>query len=330
MGANSYRFSIEWADIAPEEDTFDENAIACYRNFINELVKAGITPFVTLHHFTHPQWFEKKGGFAKEENIHHFVTYAEKMVEAFLHVTHWMTFNEPNVFAFQGYVRGKYPPFEENIRKSAKVLKHLFMAHIETYKKLKTTYGDSKEIGITYQWLKFTPFSNNNPLEISICYWLNKITHQASKFFKSKQLRLKLPFLTNIELTLPKEEKICDFLGFQGYGSPQVGALFFNKENYPEDLAQNISLFGKTILTIGSISKKEDKIESFGMVVDVESVGEALREACSCNLPVYITETGCDHKTWNFTKKAFQDDPKTQKEYFTKLFPSHCPYQSRI
>jgi Glycosyl hydrolase family 1 len=36
-----------------------------------------LEPVVTLHHFVHPQWFENLGGFTKEENITHFVRFAE-------------------------------------------------------------------------------------------------------------------------------------------------------------------------------------------------------------------------------------------------------------
>lgn len=36
-----------------------------------------MTPFVTLHHFVHPSWFEALGGFEKETNISYFVQYAQ-------------------------------------------------------------------------------------------------------------------------------------------------------------------------------------------------------------------------------------------------------------
>ena len=36
-----------------------------------------LQPMVTLHHFVHPNWFERLGGFTKEENIPHFVHYCQ-------------------------------------------------------------------------------------------------------------------------------------------------------------------------------------------------------------------------------------------------------------
>jgi hypothetical protein len=38
-----------------------------------------MTPNATLHHFTHPQWFDELGGFTKAENIPIFVNFAVKV-----------------------------------------------------------------------------------------------------------------------------------------------------------------------------------------------------------------------------------------------------------
>jgi beta-glucosidase/6-phospho-beta-glucosidase/beta-galactosidase len=58
----------------------------------------GIEPNATLHHFTHPQWFEDLGGFEKEENIPLFVEWSVKAVQLFGdRITFWSTFNEPTV-----------------------------------------------------------------------------------------------------------------------------------------------------------------------------------------------------------------------------------------
>ena len=47
------------------------------RHEINTLIKAGITPMVTLHHFTRPFWFDDKGGWVKLENLEYVVTFSE-------------------------------------------------------------------------------------------------------------------------------------------------------------------------------------------------------------------------------------------------------------
>ena len=68
-GSTGYRFSLEWAVIEPNQGEIDPKAIELYRTFITKLKEAGIEPYVTLHHFVHPQWLEDRGAFYTPENI---------------------------------------------------------------------------------------------------------------------------------------------------------------------------------------------------------------------------------------------------------------------
>src|SRR5215475_1932207 len=56
LGVDSYRFSIEWARIAPVRGMIDQAAIAHYRDELTALRAMGIHPVVTLHHFSNPVW----------------------------------------------------------------------------------------------------------------------------------------------------------------------------------------------------------------------------------------------------------------------------------
>ncbi|MEC8399131.1 MAG: family 1 glycosylhydrolase, partial [Candidatus Thermoplasmatota archaeon] len=80
LGMTSYRFSIEWSRLEPTEGAWDEAALAVYSDMVDDLVRRGIRPVVTLHHFTHPDWWEAKGGFADRTNIPAFVAYCERVV----------------------------------------------------------------------------------------------------------------------------------------------------------------------------------------------------------------------------------------------------------
>lgn len=52
-GSNSYRFSIEWSRLEPQQGDWNEDALERYSTFIDALLERGIEPMVTLHHFTH-------------------------------------------------------------------------------------------------------------------------------------------------------------------------------------------------------------------------------------------------------------------------------------
>lgn len=76
-GLNAYRFSIEWARIEPEEGRFDEAALGHYRDVLRVCREHGVTPVVTLHHFTSPKWLIAKGGWESESTVGYFARYAE-------------------------------------------------------------------------------------------------------------------------------------------------------------------------------------------------------------------------------------------------------------
>ena len=61
LGTNAFRFSVEWSNVEPREGIFCAHALTYYSDFCDALINAGITPMITLHHFTDPGWFAKKG-----------------------------------------------------------------------------------------------------------------------------------------------------------------------------------------------------------------------------------------------------------------------------
>ena len=56
-GLTSYRFSLEWSRIEPVRGHFSKAELAHYRRMIDVCLERGVTPVVTLQHFTTPQWF---------------------------------------------------------------------------------------------------------------------------------------------------------------------------------------------------------------------------------------------------------------------------------
>ncbi len=80
-GLNAYRFSIEWARIEPEEGKFDATEIEHYRKVIRCCKANGVTPMVTLHHFTSPKWLICKGGWEAETTPADFARYVRYVME---------------------------------------------------------------------------------------------------------------------------------------------------------------------------------------------------------------------------------------------------------
>jgi beta-glucosidase len=98
LGLNTYRFSIEWARIEPEEGHFSLAALNHYRHVLTTCHEHGLTPVVTYHHFTSPRWLLAAGGWEDEQTPGRFARYCERVTQ---HLGDLIgaacTLNEPNL-----------------------------------------------------------------------------------------------------------------------------------------------------------------------------------------------------------------------------------------
>lgn len=130
MNMNSFRFSVEWSRVEPEEGVWNIEAVEHYKAYVAELNRRGIEPVVTLFHFTLPLWFTAMGGFEKKDNVKYFVRYAEKIIrELGSDVRLIITVNEPEVYAYESYMMGYWPPSVTSRRACRRVLNNLAYAH---------------------------------------------------------------------------------------------------------------------------------------------------------------------------------------------------------
>ncbi|EML0773780.1 6-phospho-beta-glucosidase [Staphylococcus argenteus] len=100
MGLKCLRTSVAWTRIFPngDEETPNEEGLAFYDRFFDELIAQGIEPVVTLSHFEMPLHLAKNyGGFRNRQVVEHFIRFARVVFERYKDkVTYWMTFNEIN------------------------------------------------------------------------------------------------------------------------------------------------------------------------------------------------------------------------------------------
>ena len=130
----AFRFSIEWSRVEPEEGMWNAEAIDYYKQYVAALRGRGLEPVMTLFHFTLPVWFAQQGGFEKRSNIHYFVRFAEKIVsELGGSVRYILTINEPEVYAFESYEKGHWPPAHLSFWQALKVYRNLAVAHNRVY-----------------------------------------------------------------------------------------------------------------------------------------------------------------------------------------------------
>ncbi|MGC4153152.1 MAG: family 1 glycosylhydrolase [Propionicimonas sp.] len=99
-GFNSYRFSIEWSRIEPERGFFSRAAIDHYRRMVDCCIETGLTPVVTLMHFTIPQWLFLGGAWLAPDAIDRFADFVDAALPIVSDgVRYVCTINEPNIAA---------------------------------------------------------------------------------------------------------------------------------------------------------------------------------------------------------------------------------------
>lgn len=336
MGCRALRFSLEWAMFQPDgPEGFNQKAIEDYRNLIGELKRNHIEPFVTIHHFTHPIWFEEREAFIKDENIQHFTAYAEKMFKEFPEIKYWYTFNEVGAFTLEGWLQDHPSPIR-GLDDAGNTIRNMLRAHCEVYEKAKKENQD-RRIGITHQWLKLNPINPGNPLEEAVCYIASKIAHLAIyEFFKTGNFVFRKPFQTNLSFHVdPKKFEdnngFLDHIGVQFYGPAHIILGSNGGQNYPGHRIQNFVFnFLGWGLSFGGTSIFGKPVMSFGPTVDPEALEPNLLEAIELGKEIHITEIGVDANIQHHGEEEFKEDREFQKKIFEQYVPILERYKERI
>lgn len=211
LNFNAFRFSIEWSRCEPKEGKWDAEAFAHYRVYIRELKARGITPVMTLYHWTHPLWFDAKGGFARRKNTAYFVRFAKKVAkELGEDVPYVCTINEPDTVMMQGYVVGNHAPGHKQPLMAFRVYLHLLAAHKKVYTAWKQIHPTA-QVGLTKQFAHVAP---------------------ANDKFTSK-LATRLDYFVRDDMVMRYIRRRSDFIGAQFYFTDRYDGFAFAGSDLP-------------------------------------------------------------------------------------------------
>ncbi len=177
LGHNAHRLSIEWSRIQSQEGTFSEQETNHYLKVLRALKERNFQVMLTLHHFTLPQWLSRKGGFLKRNAPKLFALFVEYAVKKFSdYVDFWITINEPNIYASNSYLQGKWPPGSKNLRQYLRVLNQLAKCHRLAYQKIHALLPEAK-VGIAQNYVFFEP--DRPLLDKFACHFARKFWNQS-------------------------------------------------------------------------------------------------------------------------------------------------------
>lgn len=284
MGMQTYRLGTDWSRFQGEAGApFDMAALHHFRQILQSLLDKNITPLITLNHFSIPQWWLRKGGWTREENLTEYYEFVDFLIEGVGDLVHlYITHNEPNVYALFAYLKGLWPPGKSGLtglRAHNRVLRHIVMAHFHTYDRIREIHAkhawQSPEISIAKHIRVMDPKKPEGALDVDR-------TAEAER-------RFNLIFTDCIQSgrllgPLGRDEKIhdgdaWDYYGLNYYSRDTIsfnwrdpGSLFIHVETNKEALHNDL---GWEIYPEGIYRILKDIYERYGKPIRITENGIA-------------------------------------------------------
>lgn len=180
LGLQSYRFSTSWARVCPDGRTVNPAGLDFYERLVDELLGAGIAPWLTLYHWDLPQALEDVGGWTSRETVERFAEYAMVVHERLGdRVRTWTTLNEPFCSAFLGYTGGIHAPGRTSPRDGLAAAHHLMLGHGRVVRELRARDA-SLELGITLNFTVADPLDPSDPRDVDAA---RRVDGQMNRIF---------------------------------------------------------------------------------------------------------------------------------------------------
>jgi beta-glucosidase len=320
LNTNTHRLSIEWSRVQPQPGTWSESALQRYREIILELKDRGITPMVTLHHFTNPLWMAVLGGWENENSPDWFEAYVRKVVESLGDLVDlWCTINEPMVLLSQGYLLGSWPPHNRSVIALYQAGLNLIKGHGAAYHVIHKL-NPNAQVGIAKHMVVWRPFRGWMPSD-----------HLAARTINRLSNSLLLDALIYGELKIPFRKRVplqnvagtLDWIGINYYQRFRVGLKLRNIAG------KIIPRLPAEIFYHGTSPDYQKGPGPWGEI-HAEGLYDTLQSVRNYGLPIYITENGIPdrddnhrprfiithlHQLW----KAIQDGIDVQGYFYWSL-----------
>ncbi|MBG6183121.1 beta-glucosidase [Arthrobacter sp. CAN_A214] len=324
LGLGSYRFSTSWARVRPGDRAANATGLDFYSRLVDELLDAGILPWLTLYHWDLPQALEEKGGWANRDTAFRFVEYANDVYSALGdRVQHWTTFNEPFCSSLLGYAAGVHAPGRQEPRAAVAAIHHQHLAHGLAVNELRSR--GAQHLGITLNLSNSIPRDPSDPVDLDAARRFDSLQNRV---FTDPILRGAYPedTLTDLEpfgirdVIQPGDLEIIgtplDFLGVNHYHDDLVSG-------HPEDEGSDGHSGGADRPTSSCWIGSEDiTFPSRGLprtAMNWEVNPDGLRklllrlgEEYPTLPPLYITENGAAYDDVVSSDGAVHDPERTQ------------------
>ena len=186
LNLGSYRFSTSWSRVRPDGGAPNAEGLDFYSRLVDELLAAGIKPWLTLYHWDLPQALEEKGGWVNRDTAYLFAEYAATVHDALGdRVGVWTTLNEPWCSAFLGYTGGVHAPGRQSRPDGLAAAHHLLLGHGLAVQELRSRDADL-DLGITLNFTLPDPADPDDPADVDAA---RRIDAQFNRIFLEPIIR---------------------------------------------------------------------------------------------------------------------------------------------
>ncbi len=307
LGHNVHRLSIEWSRVEPEPGTFNEQEFHHYRNVLLALKKRNIKVVLTLHHFTDPIWFAKKGAWLNEQAPADFKEFTQQVVNHLGDlVDYYITFNEPNIKILGGYASGVTPPGLKDFKNVGPAFANLFKAHAFAYQIIHQS-NPMAMVSIAHHMRVFSAARRFHPIDRILAYYFDRFwNEQILDAMITGVIRLKIPLILNYTEVVPSLKNTLDF----------VGVNYYSRDFVRFDLGSDQKF--RIIPPSEIFSAQPEKLTDNGWEIYPEGFYQVLMQASRPHLPIMVTENGIadakDSKREKFIRDHFQQMKKAMTD----------------
>ncbi|GAB3585980.1 GH1 family beta-glucosidase [Calidifontibacter terrae] len=297
LGVDSYRLSLAWPRIQAEgAGPANAKGLDFYDRIVDELLRSGIEPAVTLYHWDLPQALEDIGGWRSRDTAQRFADYAQIVHEHLGDRVHrWITLNEPFCSAILGYSEGRHAPGAQEGEGALKAAHHLLLGHGLAMQAMREAAHPGDELGITLN-LQAVAAVTESPEDVAAA---DRSLLLSNRLFTDPVLAGTYPELarstwaglTGFSWIQDGDLELIgaplDFLGVNYYFPSNVVAVDYDEADPARRTADDIG--AKDVIAEGT------ELTQMGWAVDADGLRRLLgwlRETYPTLPPVLITENG--------------------------------------
>lgn len=285
-GMNSFRTSINWARIFPQGDEQEPNeeGLKFYDNLIDEIIKNGMEPLITISHYEMPLYLATEyNGWANRKLIDFFVRFSEVLLKRYKgKVKYWIPVNQINLIGHESFnhlgvledkvenlMEAKYQAVMNEMIACAKVTKLAHEIDSENQIGMMFCHGLTYPASPKPEDVFYTMKHNQMEYFYGDVLLRGIVPGYAYRFFKDNNL--------NIEITDQDKEdlkNVADFCSFSYYYTKIT-----DEDSYVND--------------DGTKKNPHLKANPWGWTIDPLGLRIALNEYYDrYQVPLYITENG--------------------------------------